>query len=65
MSSHLLEVAELLSRTWRWTALADRPKITWWPTSLPGSDLDETPRRRTRRPGKRPVRRGRIQFVAA
>jgi hypothetical protein len=65
MSSHWLEVAGLFKTTWRWTVRANRPMITWWPTSLPGSDLDEAPRRRSRRPARPKVRRGRIQLVAA
>jgi hypothetical protein len=65
MSRHALADARLERGSWRWTTLADRPTITWWPTSLPGSDLDETPRRRTRRATRPRIRRGRIQFVAA
>jgi hypothetical protein len=38
--------------------------ITWWPTSLPGSDLDEQARRRPRRLVRPKIRRGRIQLVA-
>jgi hypothetical protein len=65
MSSHWLEVAGLFDRKWRFTAGSGRPVITWWPISLPGSDLEDAPRRRQRRPARRPLRRGRIQFVAA
>jgi hypothetical protein len=63
MSSYWLEVAGLFNRNWRFSDRADRAAVTWWPTSLPGSDLDEQPRRRARRPARPRIRRGRIQLV--
>jgi hypothetical protein len=40
------------------------PAIVWWPSSLPGWDLGEPPRRKAP-PARRRFRRGRIQLVAA
>ena len=61
-----LEVAGLRhTKRARWIGGTDRPPITWWPTSLPGTDLDGEPRRRSRKPVRPRIRRGRIQLVAA
>jgi hypothetical protein len=66
MSRHVLEVAGLRYTTRAiWIAGTDRPLITWWPTSPPGTDLDGQPRRRSRKPTRPRIRRGRIQLIAA
>jgi hypothetical protein len=51
--------------TWSSAALLGGTTVVLWPTSLPGTDLEERPRRRVAPAPKRRIRRGRIQLIAA
>jgi hypothetical protein len=51
--------------TWSWAGRLGGNTVVWWPASLPSVDGDPEPLRRPRRPVKRPMRRGRIQLIAA
>jgi hypothetical protein len=67
MSSAMLVGDGLYRVLWSRGTRPDRVEIVGWPASLPGIDpeADAPSRRRPRRPVKRPLRRGRIQLVAA
>jgi hypothetical protein len=58
-------IADLRRSTREWTGRAAPTTIASWTISLPGTDLEERPRRRVAPPPKRRIRRGRIQLVAA
>jgi len=58
-------IADLRRSTSEWTGQAASTTIASWPISLPGTDLEERPRRRVAPPPRRRIRRGRIQLVAA
>jgi len=63
--SRQCSIADLRRSTREWTGRAAQPSIVWWPISLPGTDLEERPRRRVAPPPRRRIRRGRIQLIAA